>query len=494
MADIYTVAQVGRTQRITPEGFLLCEEVCIAKCDPMLYGAHELPKSIPKNGIVIVYREPDEVFTPESIASFEGKPIIITHGGGIITPDNIDEHGIGHMFNVRRGEGAQADRLFADLLITKRRGIEFVRGKPNREVSLGYSADYEQMEPGKARQVAILGNHLALVDVGRCGPTCAIGDAAMSVRKKQRPRLDAAAARQVAFDAAVTRLRTAFVTRDEAGLAEALDDLQVSSELDDGERSNSPPDAMGAADPGVNLTINVNGSGVTEGGPTKTTDDLDLGEAPKPGEGGGMQDMLNAALAPIMQEIAAIKAAIGMGGEGDEDDDMGEEPMGEPDDGTNNEDPDMTKDKKFTMDAAQVRAFHHDVMAKAAILIPGAKVMTLDGKMTVKQAYDATCNYRKTAVQFAATAPATAGIVQPILNGRDIGRMTCDEAGVVFDAAATMIRNANNGAMVHGFMPTAGTPNGAPAPTKRTAPLSVTERVREINERSRKRADAGVAH
>ena len=44
------------------------------------------------------------------------------------------------------------------------------------EVSLGYDADYEQTAPGVGRQTNIIGNHVALVERGRCGPRCAIGD------------------------------------------------------------------------------------------------------------------------------------------------------------------------------------------------------------------------------------------------------------------------------------------------------------------------------
>ena len=53
-----------------------------------------------------------------------------------------------------------------------------------REVSCGYEARYEQTEPGKARQLSIVGNHVALVPRGRCGATCSIKDHEMTTKKR----------------------------------------------------------------------------------------------------------------------------------------------------------------------------------------------------------------------------------------------------------------------------------------------------------------------
>lgn len=482
MAEIYTIAKVGRTREITPEGFLLCRGVRIARSQPMAYASHELPKLKAKNGLIMVERDPNQVFNKDCVSTFEGKPIVITHDAGLITPDNVEEASIGHMQNVRRGEGHEAGDLFADLLITKRRGIDLVSKRLSYEVSPGYVATYDQVIPGKARQTALTGNHLALVESGRCGISCAIGDSAMTMKKGKRPRLAPGAAKMLALDAAMGKVRRAIMTNDEEGLAEALGEIDEVKAMEESRLDNGVEHEMGTGEPGVNLTINVSGAGVSAdpgGAPPKpqaTTDDLDLGD-----NGGASPDIKAAvmeAIAPLVAEISAIKKAIGMEAEPDGD----EELMGDADE----EEDDDVKDKKFTMDANAVRAFHQDVMAKAAILIPGAKVLTLDGKMTARQAWDAVCDYRKAAVVHAAQAPATAGLLQPMLNGRNPAALTCDQAGMAFDAAAAVMRQQNNaqnvqaltGAMQAGQQQSQQQPKG---------PMRVTDRLRQMNERNRKR-------
>jgi hypothetical protein len=69
---------------------------------------------------------------------------------------------------VRRGTGADADVLLADMLITDAEGIQLIRsGK--RAVSFGYDAHYRQIADGMGAQHNIRCNHVALVDEGRCG-------------------------------------------------------------------------------------------------------------------------------------------------------------------------------------------------------------------------------------------------------------------------------------------------------------------------------------
>jgi uncharacterized protein len=164
---------LGPTQRLTPEGFLLCKDVPIARTGEQLYHASELPGLDMPDGVVRVMRDAAEVFDPASIASFQGKPIVDEHPLSIVDPDNIAAHQIGTVTNVRRGDGV----LLADLLFTTRRGIDLVRnGK--RAVSVGYDAAYQQTGPDTAQQRRIRCNHIALVDEARCGPVCSIGDSA----------------------------------------------------------------------------------------------------------------------------------------------------------------------------------------------------------------------------------------------------------------------------------------------------------------------------
>jgi hypothetical protein len=89
------------------------------------------------------------------------------------------------MFNVRRGSGIEDDLMVADLMITDQTAIKAVQDDGIEEVSLGYEADYEQVSPGRGVQRNIVVNHVALVERGRCGPRCAIGDKAMTQKVKR---------------------------------------------------------------------------------------------------------------------------------------------------------------------------------------------------------------------------------------------------------------------------------------------------------------------
>jgi hypothetical protein len=175
---------LGEKQSLTSEGFLLCRDVPLARIGVQHYRPHELFAAdlpFPDDRLIAVERTDDEVFAPASIRSFEGKPLVDEHPADFIGPDEIAHHHIGTVFNVRRGDPPDDDLLLGDLMITSPRGIALVRnGK--RAVSVGYSANYDQTGAARARQTKIRANHIALVDEGRCGDRCMIGDTAMRTR------------------------------------------------------------------------------------------------------------------------------------------------------------------------------------------------------------------------------------------------------------------------------------------------------------------------
>jgi uncharacterized protein len=171
----YVTSKISENIHETPEGFLVCIGVPIARTGNMVYGPGETPLDAGKDGKVSVTRDEDEVFRPETIASFEGKAVTIAHPDEFVGPDNWSDLAKGVLQNVRRGEGEQKDDLIADLLITDKLAIGLVKNGL-REVSCGYEADYIQTDEGKGKQKNIIGNHLALVDQGRAGPGYAIND------------------------------------------------------------------------------------------------------------------------------------------------------------------------------------------------------------------------------------------------------------------------------------------------------------------------------
>ena len=175
----YTNTNISENIQETPEGYLVCLGVAIARTGVQEYLAEEIPDVAPgAQGTVLVYRLPKEVFAPATVASFEGKSVTIDHPEDFVTPENWRELTVGIVQNVRRGmkkAGEEGDLLLADIVITDAGAITAVRGGL-RELSCGYDAGYEEISPGVGRQVGIIGNHVALVEQGRCGARCKIVD------------------------------------------------------------------------------------------------------------------------------------------------------------------------------------------------------------------------------------------------------------------------------------------------------------------------------
>ncbi|ENX58778.1 MULTISPECIES: DUF2213 domain-containing protein [Acinetobacter] len=178
-SEIYTTGQLGRTREITPEGYLLCRDVPIARIGTLMYADGEVPVTADNTGLIIIYRGEDVLFDPITIASAESKPITDDHPDDWVTPDNWKELSKGVGKDVRRGDGVDSDYLMADLLVMDKETIQKVLdGKV--EISLGYDADYTETSKGKGLQSNIRVNHIALVEKGRCGSRCSIGDSFMS--------------------------------------------------------------------------------------------------------------------------------------------------------------------------------------------------------------------------------------------------------------------------------------------------------------------------
>ena len=171
----YTPTRLSDNIRETPEGFLLCLDVPLTRTGAFVYGANETPLEADADGQITMWRSDEEVFSADTIASFEGKPITIDHPEGFVGPDNWKDLAVGIVQNVRRGSGGDSDKLLGDLLITDAQAILLVKNGL-REVSCGYEAEYTQVAAGEGKQSDIIGNHVALVERGRAGPTCAIHD------------------------------------------------------------------------------------------------------------------------------------------------------------------------------------------------------------------------------------------------------------------------------------------------------------------------------
>ncbi len=136
---------------------------------PILTSTGIFEYSNPDGSIRRELRLPEDVFDPESLKSYKGRPIIITHDAGLVTKDNVKDHQIGTILT----EGYRSkDDVRAEIIIHDTDGMQSAGLK---ELSLGYNLDLEET-PGEwegqhydAIQRNIRINHLALVREARAG-------------------------------------------------------------------------------------------------------------------------------------------------------------------------------------------------------------------------------------------------------------------------------------------------------------------------------------
>ncbi|MBQ6679542.1 MAG: DUF2213 domain-containing protein [Lachnospiraceae bacterium] len=163
-----TLKRVTRLDSIPVNQALYTEEGYL-KDRPVLTSTGIFEYSNPDGSIRRELRLPEDVFAPESLASYEGKPIIITHDAGLVTKDNVHEYQVGTILSegYKSGHDVKAKIIIHDTGEMKKSGL--------KELSLGYNLDLEET-PGEwngqrydAIQRNIRINHLALVREARAG-------------------------------------------------------------------------------------------------------------------------------------------------------------------------------------------------------------------------------------------------------------------------------------------------------------------------------------
>lgn len=305
--------RLGNTRYELADGSLLCKNVPIARVGWQVYGADEIDGVEPDaDGEISVYRSPEEVFRPETIASFEGMTLTILHPEEMVNPGNWAEVAQGHTQNVRRGEGSQVDLLVADIFVKNADAIQAIY-KGVDQISCGYDAEYRQTAKGKAEQYDIIGNHTALVMNGRAGIRCSIGDSDMAAKTANKGWFDA--------------LKRAIKTKDEAAIEAAME--RAPSELTTDEGGGGLPQ-----------TININLP------PQHPLPD----KAPEMNGGITDSEQVPAWAQAIMVRLDKLEG----GGTTDSEPDK----------------EDAEEAKKATTDAA----YHQDVISRAEILMPGVKM------------------------------------------------------------------------------------------------------------------------
>ncbi|MEB6632738.1 DUF2213 domain-containing protein [Kluyvera cryocrescens] len=322
--------RLGETRFRMADGSLLCKDVPIARTGSQVYLPEEIDLDPDASGTVTVWRTEDEVFSPETMASFEGVAVTLGHpedaGGGIlfVNPANFAELAHGHIQNVRRGNGDKADLLIADVLVKRQEAIDAIEAGLT-DVSCGYDALYKQLSPGKGKQYQITGNHLAVgIDRGRAGSRCAIGDSAPSTKGSNMKQLNW-----------FQKLAVAIRTKDEDALAQLAD-----------EAPDMPSDGMSSI-PGLTINMNVPSQATALPADQKTTADEDTDPDKKTGD--------EEVPAWAQAIIARLDKLEGKTGDADPDDDK------------QTGDEDAEEDAKVTGDAAYKR----NIIGDAEIICPG---------------------------------------------------------------------------------------------------------------------------
>jgi hypothetical protein len=232
----HTVETISPNISKTAEGYLVCANVPIARVGPLNYAAGEIEGFI---DATVAERAADDLFDPDTIASFEGKPVTVGHprdrNGGIVfvDVDNWQLYSRGHAANVRPDR--ENGHLLADLVLTTGEAQQYVDAGI-REVSAGYDAEYEEFEPGKARQKNIRGNHIAIVLKGRCGAECAIID------EETAPEGQSVKLKSTKLQALLARFTDAFKGKPEDLAAATAMIATVDSEMPEDD-TPPPPDA-----------------------------------------------------------------------------------------------------------------------------------------------------------------------------------------------------------------------------------------------------------
>jgi len=386
----YTTGDIGEKRSTTPEGFLVCHDVPIARTGQQLYLSSEVPVEDAGNGEVRIDRPPSEVFRPETIASFEGKAVTVEHPNDFVTPDNWQQLAIGTVQNVRQGDGMQDDLLIADLVITDASAIKYVN-ESLPEVSAGYEARYEQTEPGRGVQRDIVGNHVALVERGRAGPRCSIQDRKPTMKPTLWERLMTAVKAQ---DAAAVKAEMETMDADTVATNDAVAIAKLQVTVDAAVASVT---ALTKVVQDLSAKVQDAGTGNLSATPNNITDDDD---------------------------------------DKDDDDDTGGEMTGD----------DVLEAEQLAGNAQAVgKVLSGDslkqLIARAEIIAPGSAIKTADSKKADRK--EAMAFMRSTLEKAHATADGRKAI-EPFLAGREIKKLSADSLAAAFIGAAELMRIQNN--------------------------------------------------
>lgn len=151
----------------TPEGYLICLDAILARTGKQTYRKNEIFMDSNDDTEIEVDRTEDEVFSPQTLASFENKPITVEHPDEDVNVHNYKEYAVGFVRDVRKGNVDGKPVMLGNLVITDEETIKEIENGEHTELSCGYDCDIEDEE--HPCQKNIRGNHVALCEQGRAG-------------------------------------------------------------------------------------------------------------------------------------------------------------------------------------------------------------------------------------------------------------------------------------------------------------------------------------
>ncbi len=163
------------TGRVITDAGYLKSPAQLSRTGIQEYHAREL--GMTGDRIVKLYRPAEEVFSADALASFQAVPVTVNHPKDGVSAANWKEHAAGDVLSAAQS----GQYMTGQLLIKDAAAIKLVQGG-KAELSCGYSFALDET-PGEylgqaydAVQRNIRGNHVAIVDAGRCGSHCRIAD------------------------------------------------------------------------------------------------------------------------------------------------------------------------------------------------------------------------------------------------------------------------------------------------------------------------------
>lgn len=176
--------RLSEHRALTPEGYLICYDVPIARIGVQLYRGDEVNSD---KDVVEVHRIAEEIFKPSAVASFEGKAFTNNHPFKNLDVNDTLIYQKGDIHNVRPDKNREF--LLADIIVKDKQTIDDIEnGKV--ELSAGYDCDIIEVD-GRLIQVNIIGNHVALVNHGRAGNKVKIYDNSINTEKENKMKRNA---------------------------------------------------------------------------------------------------------------------------------------------------------------------------------------------------------------------------------------------------------------------------------------------------------------